>query len=236
MRNKLKENKFFSRWRLLSWIRSICFFVFKYPVIRNAFFCLESASEKSTSEVYTQALMAYAFCLAGKAEKCELFLEELQKSAKEVGEFQSLGDFAKWEYGRDLTDGLTLTILWAWIICGVNLQYIWGRGLDTVRLQGSTEQWHLHSVLVPLFVYSDGSQHWEQEERSPSDKSPSFLDHAPSAEVEITSYALLALLYKPNRNKEDLTKASGIVQWIIRQQNPYGGFSSTQVPKLPYTP
>uniref|UniRef100_A0A8C0U3V7 Ovostatin-like n=1 Tax=Cyanistes caeruleus TaxID=156563 RepID=A0A8C0U3V7_CYACU len=129
-----------------------------YPVIRNAFFCLETASEKGIGEVYTQALVAYAFCLAGKAEKCESLLEELQKSAKEV----------------------------------------------------------------------DGSLHWEQEERSPSDKSPSFLDHAPSAEVEITSYVLLALLHKPNRNKEDLTKASGIVQWIIRQQNPYGGFSSTQ--------
>ncbi|KFZ53704.1 Ovostatin, partial [Antrostomus carolinensis] len=128
-----------------------------YPVVRNAFFCLETASEK-INDVYTQALMAYAFCLAGKAEKCASFLKELQKSAKEV----------------------------------------------------------------------DGSQHWEQKERSPSEKSPSFLDHAPSAEVEITSYLLLALLYKPNRNQEDLTKASGIVQWIIRQQNPYGGFSSTQ--------
>uniref|UniRef100_A0A8C3PTL8 OVOS protein n=1 Tax=Calidris pygmaea TaxID=425635 RepID=A0A8C3PTL8_9CHAR len=129
-----------------------------YPVVRNAFFCLETASEKNISDIYTQALMAYAFCLAGKAEKCESFLRLLQKSAKEV----------------------------------------------------------------------DGSQHWEQEERSPSEKSPSFLDHAPSAEVEITSYVLLALLYKPNWNQEDLTKASGIVQWIIRQQNPYGGFSSTQ--------
>ncbi|NXG09943.1 OVOS protein, partial [Sakesphorus luctuosus] len=128
------------------------------PVIQNALFCLETASEKSISDVYTQALMAYAFCLAGKAEKCQSFLEELQKSAKGV----------------------------------------------------------------------DGSWHWEQEERAPSEDSPSFLDHAPSAEVEITSYVLLALLYKTNRNTEDLTKASGIVQWIIRQQNPYGGFSSTQ--------
>ncbi|NWI86207.1 OVOS protein, partial [Pitta sordida] len=129
-----------------------------YPVVRNAFFCLETASEKSIRSVYTQALMAYAFCLAGKAEKCESFLEELQKSVKEV----------------------------------------------------------------------DGSQHWQQEERSHSEESPSFLDHAPSAEVEITSYVLLALLYKTNRNKEDLTKASRIVQWIIWQQNAYGGFSSTQ--------
>ncbi|XP_009876992.1 PREDICTED: ovostatin-like, partial [Apaloderma vittatum] len=129
-----------------------------YPVFRNAFFCLETASEKSIDDVYTQALMAYAFCLAGKAEKCELFLRELQKSAKEA----------------------------------------------------------------------DGSQHWEKEKTSSSEKSPSFLDHAPSAEVEITSYVLLALLYKPNRNQEDLTKASKILQWIIKQQNPYGGFSSTQ--------
>ncbi|NXF96145.1 OVOS protein, partial [Eubucco bourcierii] len=129
-----------------------------YPVVRNAIFCLETASEKNISNIYTQALMTYAFCLAGKAEKCESLLRELQKSAKEV----------------------------------------------------------------------DGSQHWEQEERSLSEKSPSFLDHAPSAEVEITSYVLLALLCKPNRNQDDLTKASGIVQWIIRQQNPYGGFSSTQ--------
>ncbi|NWR28664.1 OVOS protein, partial [Tachuris rubrigastra] len=128
------------------------------PVIQNAFFCLETASERSISDVYSQALMAYAFCLAGKAEKCESFLKELQKSAKEV----------------------------------------------------------------------DGSQHWEQEERSPSEESPSFLDHAPSAEVEITSYVLLAFFYKPSWDKEDFTKAARIVQWIIRQQNPYGGFSSTQ--------
>uniref|UniRef100_A0A8B9TFL9 Alpha-macroglobulin receptor-binding domain-containing protein n=1 Tax=Anas platyrhynchos TaxID=8839 RepID=A0A8B9TFL9_ANAPL len=116
----------------------------EYTVIRNAFYCLETASEKNISDIYTQALMAYAFCLAGKAEICESFLRELQKS------------------------------------------------------------------------------------RSPSEKSPFFPDHAPSAEVEITSYVLLALLYKPNRNQKDLTEASGIVQWIIRQQNPYGGFSSTQ--------
>ncbi|KGL79418.1 Ovostatin, partial [Tinamus guttatus] len=127
-----------------------------YPVVRNSLFCLKTASEKNISDVYTQALMAYAFCLAGKMEKCASFLRELQKSAKKLG----------------------------------------------------------------------GSVHWEQEKRSPSEKSP--YSYTPSADVEITSYVLLALLYKPKRNQEDLTKASEIVQWIIRQQNPYGGFSSTQ--------
>ncbi|NWX90083.1 OVOS protein, partial [Nothoprocta pentlandii] len=127
-----------------------------YPVVRNSLFCLKTASEKNIRDVYTQALMAYAFCLAGKTVKCDFFLRGLQKSAKKLG----------------------------------------------------------------------GSVHWEQEKRSPTEKSPS--SHAPSADVEITSYVLLALLYKPKRNQEDLTKASEIVQWIIRQQNPYGGFSSTQ--------
>ncbi|XP_021250470.1 ovostatin [Numida meleagris] len=129
-----------------------------YTVIRNAFYCLETASEKNITDIYTQALVAYAFCLAGKAEICETFLRELQKSAKKAG----------------------------------------------------------------------GSKHWEQKQRSPPEKSPFFSNHAPSAEVEITSYVLLALLHRPNRSQEDLTKASAIVQWIIRQQNPYGGFSSTQ--------
>ncbi|XP_061866688.1 LOW QUALITY PROTEIN: ovostatin-like [Colius striatus] len=76
-----------------------------YPVVRNAFFCLEFAYEKSISDVYTQALMAYAFCLAGKVEKCESFLRELQKLAKEDGEFYPFGKFGKQEEGTDLTVG-----------------------------------------------------------------------------------------------------------------------------------
>lgn len=47
--------------------------------------------------------MAYAFCLAGKAEKCESFLRVLQKSAKETGEFQPLGQFGRWEEETGLT-------------------------------------------------------------------------------------------------------------------------------------
>jgi len=88
-------------------------------------------------------------------------------------------------------------------------------------------------LLFTLFVYSDGSKYWEQNQRSAPEKSH-LLDHVQSTDVEITSYVLLALLYKPNRSQEDLTKASAIVQWIIRQQNSYGGFASMQVHKLPF--
>ncbi|KYO35579.1 alpha-2-macroglobulin isoform X2 [Alligator mississippiensis] len=129
-----------------------------HTVVRNGLFCLEAASEKGISKVYVQALLAYAFCLIGNQAKCNFFLKELDKSAKEVG----------------------------------------------------------------------GTIHWEREEKPLTESFPSFSARAPSAEVEMTAYVLLALLNKPNRTLGDLTRASQIVQWVVRQQNPYGGFSSTQ--------
>uniref|UniRef100_A0A3B4WAY8 Alpha-2-macroglobulin-like n=1 Tax=Seriola lalandi dorsalis TaxID=1841481 RepID=A0A3B4WAY8_SERLL len=49
-----------------------------------------------------------------------------------------------------------------------------------------------------------------------------------SLEVEITSYVLLALLSGPAMPEFGLDYSSGIVRWLAQQQNPYGGFSSTQ--------
>ena len=57
-----------------------------------------------------------------------------------------------------------------------------------------------------------------------------YQPRAPSAEVEMTSYLLLAYLTsQPAPSSEDLSVASRIVKWITKQQNPNGGFSSTQV-------
>uniref|UniRef100_A0A3Q3G6J4 Alpha-macroglobulin receptor-binding domain-containing protein n=1 Tax=Labrus bergylta TaxID=56723 RepID=A0A3Q3G6J4_9LABR len=52
--------------------------------------------------------------------------------------------------------------------------------------------------------------------------------HLDSLEVEMTSYFLLALLSGPTLLDFNLGYASSIVRWIIKQQNPQGGFSSTQ--------
>ncbi|XP_038615674.1 ovostatin homolog 2-like [Tachyglossus aculeatus] len=72
----------------------------------------------------------------------------------------------------------------------------------------------------------DGSTvHWEREKKPRPDDLPSFSPRAPSAEVEITCYGLLAVISKA---VPDLTLATKIVLWIVKQQNPYGGFSSTQ--------
>ncbi|XP_073673331.1 alpha-2-macroglobulin-like isoform X2 [Garra rufa] len=67
---------------------------------------------------------------------------------------------------------------------------------------------------------SDGSHlHWFQ---SVSD------DDSDSLSVEISSYVLLAVLTTGSVTTADLGFANRIVSWLVKQQNAYGGFSSTQ--------
>uniref|UniRef100_A0A673C539 Alpha-2-macroglobulin domain-containing protein n=1 Tax=Sphaeramia orbicularis TaxID=375764 RepID=A0A673C539_9TELE len=65
-----------------------------------------------------------------------------------------------------------------------------------------------------------GTRHWER-----AGASGKGLD---SLEVEMTSYVLLALVSGPTMPGFGLDYSSGIVRWLAQQQNPYGGFSSTQ--------
>lgn len=63
----------------------------QHPVVRNALFCLESAWESAKgrahgSHVYTKALLAYAFALAGKQEKKNEVLNSLNEEAVKEGE------------------------------------------------------------------------------------------------------------------------------------------------------
>ncbi|KAM3913958.1 alpha-2-macroglobulin-like protein 1 [Leptodactylus fuscus] len=71
-------------------------------------------------------------------------------------------------------------------------------------------------------VRGDRQLHWQRDSTPPEG---SYWHRAPSAEVELTSYVLLALLSCPS---PDVGKASLIVNWLTKQQNPHGGFSSTQ--------
>lgn len=127
-------------------------------VVRNALFCLETAVN-SKNNVYTQALMAYAFTLAGKMDLRSRLLQSLEEKA----------------------------------------------------------------------IKKDDTVHWHRPELS----TESGIVRAPhkraaSIEVEMTSYVLMAMLSKPDITAEDLTSATKIVTWLIEQQNPTGGFSSTQ--------
>ncbi|XP_039730208.1 alpha-2-macroglobulin [Pteropus medius] len=135
-----------------------------HPVVRNAIFCLESAWKSAKegphgSHVYTKALLAYAFALAGNQEKRSEVLKSLNEEA----------------------------------------------------------------------VKEDNSVHWTRPQKPKAPVKHFYQSQAPSAEVEMTSYVLLAhLTAQPAPTSEELTSASHIVKWIMKQQNSQGGFSSTQ--------
>ncbi|NXU31251.1 OVOS protein, partial [Thalassarche chlororhynchos] len=73
-----------------------------------------------------------------------------------------------------------------------------------------------------------GLVHWQRENKPAAEHFPVFYSRSPSAEIEMTSYVLLALLNKAKLTPEDLSYSSRIVHWLVKQQNPYGGFSSSQ--------
>ncbi|KAG8551452.1 hypothetical protein GDO81_004118 [Engystomops pustulosus] len=122
------------------------------PFMSNALSYLKKVSE-DVSNVYTQALLAYALTLSGDTELRQNMLEKLDAKA----------------------------------------------------------------------VKGDGQLHLER--AAPPPPADSYWYRAPSAEVELNSYWLLALLSGPI---PDIGKASLIVNWLSKQQNPNGGFSSTQ--------
>ncbi|XP_047405685.1 ovostatin-like [Sciurus carolinensis] len=74
-----------------------------------------------------------------------------------------------------------------------------------------------------------GSVYWELEEQFSVEGSSSFYyPQSSSANIETTSYGLLALLSKSRLTSEELSSASQVVHWVAKQQNSYGGFSSTK--------
>ncbi|NXL70913.1 OVOS protein, partial [Leptocoma aspasia] len=129
-----------------------------HPVVRSGMNCLETAFNSGVHNLYNQALLAYVYGLAGREERRQFFLEQLDRTAVRAG----------------------------------------------------------------------GSVHWQRENKPPAERFSDFYSRAPSAEIEMTSYVLLALLNRTKLTPEDLSSISRIVYWLIKQQNPYGGFSSSQ--------
>ncbi|NWT96534.1 A2ML1 protein, partial [Urocynchramus pylzowi] len=101
------------------------------------------------------------------------------------------------------------------------LAYTFALAEDSPRTQ------ELLHVLDQKAIRADGQIHWSQTSSKPR-TSTSPWSQPVSVDVELTAYVLLALLSKPNVTESDLTTASGIVAWLTRQQNAYGGFASTQ--------
>nr|XP_021488326.1 murinoglobulin-2-like [Meriones unguiculatus] len=135
-----------------------------HPVVSKALSCLESSWKTAeqngrSNSVYTKALLAYAFTLAGNQQKRNEILESLDNEAIKEG----------------------------------------------------------------------NSVHWERPEKPRKAGMSLYEPQAPSAEVEMNAYVLLAVLSaQPAPTPKDLALAVRIVKWLTKQQNSYGGFSSTQ--------
>ncbi|NXH24561.1 A2ML1 protein, partial [Myiagra hebetior] len=76
-------------------------------------------------------------------------------------------------------------------------------------------------------VRAEGQLYWRRKGQAQKPSEPSWAAAAP-AEVEMTAYVLLAYLSQPFVPPADLGTAAQIVRWLCKQQNPYGGFASTQ--------
>ena len=74
-----------------------------------------------------------------------------------------------------------------------------------------------------FFFVESGLEFWK---RADVVKEPGYWWRYSSAEVEMTAYVILALL---SGGKSGVADTQLNVQWLTKQRNPYGGFSSTQV-------
>jgi CD109 antigen len=71
-------------------------------------------------------------------------------------------------------------------------------------------------------TFEDGKKWWSKP--VPKDDKNPWYSLSRSADVEMTSYALLTYL-----RRDQLSDATSIMKWLVKQRNVEGGFSSTQV-------
>ncbi|XP_075299531.1 alpha-2-macroglobulin-like protein 1 [Opisthocomus hoazin] len=101
------------------------------------------------------------------------------------------------------------------------LAYVFGLAGRGEQRQARLQSLAQHSVSAGEQLY------WQRKGKALPPSQPSWAAAAP-AEVEMTAYVLLAYLSQPQVSSADLGTASQIVRWLSKQQNPYGGFASTQ--------
>ncbi|NWH93786.1 A2ML1 protein, partial [Aegithalos caudatus] len=101
------------------------------------------------------------------------------------------------------------------------LAYVFGLAGLREQQQAQLQRLAQHSIST------EGQLYWQRKGQAPKPSEPSWAAAAP-AEVEMTAYVLLAYLSQPSVSPADLGTASQIVRWLCKQQNPYGGFASTQ--------
>ncbi|XP_010869581.3 alpha-2-macroglobulin [Esox lucius] len=166
----------------------------------------------------------------------------LQKKQKENGCFMKLGELFNNRIKGGVTDEVTLTAYITASMLELNMSvsdpvvnsslsclrnstsdlsntYTTALLAYTFTLAGDMEmRTLLLQHLDKMALQKGGLLHWTQ---TSSETSASLA-------VEISSYVLLASLSASPLSTADLGYSSRIVRWLVKQQNSYGGFSSTQ--------
>ncbi|XP_078606811.1 alpha-2-macroglobulin-like isoform X3 [Branchiostoma floridae x Branchiostoma japonicum] len=137
------------------------------------------------------------------------------------------------ESGESVESELVGNALECLLASGSNMTSTYGIALMSyaLTLANHPQRDEYMEKLENLAIEKDGTVHWEREVQpgKPTEASGTWFRpyyKSPSAEVEMTSYALLA--YMATGEREALVKGLPIVRWLTQQRNAYGGFSSTQ--------
>ncbi|KAJ1122213.1 hypothetical protein NDU88_000716 [Pleurodeles waltl] len=85
---------------------------------------------------------------------------------------------------------------------------------------------HVLNDLLKHAITSDGEMYWT--ERPQKMEKESYWSKPVSVDVELTAYVLKAFVSGKNVSNADKKRAVPIVKWLTKQQNPNGGFASTQ--------
>ncbi|KAJ8790941.1 hypothetical protein J1605_021035 [Eschrichtius robustus] len=164
---------------------------------------------------------AFIFIDAAHITQALTWLSEKQKGD---GCFRSSGSLLNSAIKGGVDDEVTLSAYIAMALLEIPLPV-------TKRTQAEARGSHVYTraLLAYAFALADNAMHWEQPQKPKAPVEDLYEPQAPSAEVEMTAYVLLAYLTaQPALTSEDLTPPTHIVKWISKQQNSHGGFSSTQ--------
>ncbi|XP_009950303.1 PREDICTED: alpha-2-macroglobulin-like protein 1, partial [Leptosomus discolor] len=169
-------------------------------------------------------------------------LRWLQKQQRETGCFRSVGKLFNNALQGGISDELSLSAYVTAAMLELGLSPTDPKVSSALQcLEASaTDDPYTQALLAYVFGLAGRREQQQTQLQSLAQHSRDFLKEkalppsqpswaaAAPAEVEMTAYVLLAYLSQPQVSSADLGTASQIVRWLSKQQNPYGGFASTQ--------
>ncbi|KAL5004832.1 hypothetical protein ScPMuIL_018288 [Solemya velum] len=184
-------------------------------------------------------------------------IEWFHNNQLESGCFPQIGNVLHKEMKGGLTDGTNVVVLTAFTVIAFLEAGVSSNDSSVEKAmnclnadQVLTDTYTLALVAYANTLYQPGSKiskaflsklleaaqtdgelmYWSRtEEQKPPQPQNQNYYRAPSIEIEMTSYALLAMInIEDQLDSSLLGQASNVVLWLTRQRNPWGGFSSTQ--------